>query len=222
MCHHSSCQPDMNELIAEAFLLLAGLDPPEAAVLWGLEGEVEKLTEEELAPLTKAPPLATVLWLHEVEERSEEELAHLFGRSPRRIRGWLNGYTRHDGHYIWGAKDWMKHILDLFLEALRCNGSLGLEEVRCAYWFARKLNPWGTPCLAALLDIFWQAMAAEVLAHVLACLDDARHGNCYTEAILTLLELSEDPEQLHWFFEGLSLVPVEGCHGTGPCPGLSG
>lgn len=149
-------QPDMHALIAEAFLLLTDINPL----------------------------LATTLWLHAVEGYTEGELAQQFMVDQRTIRRWLNGYHRHDGQYIWGAKDYLANILALFMEAHWYNG---LEAVLFAFQFARKKNPWGAPFPAALLDICWQAMDAGVLKGLLAGLERARKGNTYGQVMLDLL-----------------------------------
>lgn len=158
----------------------------------------DELIEEALLLLVEIHPrLAQVFWLHAIEGWTQEELTKRFNVDERTIRKWIDGYERSDGKYIWGAKDWLTTILDLYRRAAQCSG---FEEVKLSFLFARKANPWGAPFPKSLLDIFWQAVQADVLDGVLACLEEARRFKCYPQVIETLLD-NFDRECLGDFFQ---------------------
>jgi hypothetical protein len=169
---------------------------------------MDALIEEALLLLAEIYPLlAGVYWLYTVEDCTEVELAQRFAVTEKAIRRWLNGYNRHDGQHIWGAKDYLANILDLFLEAHRSNH---LEAVTFAFQFARKTNPWGAPFPAALLDTCWQAMDADGLAYFLARLEKARESNTYAQVMRDLLECYHRG-QLQCLFAELCPETDEGC-----------
>jgi hypothetical protein len=177
----------------------------------------------------------SLLHLCELTERSLVEIAYKFVRfavGTKTIQRWLNGDTQSGRQPTIGANDLLKDILALFCKVSQSCGDCGLVEVYYAFRFAIKTNPWYTPFPATLLDIFWQAIEAEetlktdVLRCVLACLQEVRRqqeqrqqqsDNIYAQAILTFVEISENEEELSWFFEGLCGVPA----GTGCLEGVS-
>jgi hypothetical protein len=172
---------DLNDLLIEALLFL---------------GEIR-------------PRLATVYWLHEVERYTEADIAREFGTTERTVRRDLNGYTNARGAYIWGAKDWLEAILDLFLEARHCQAYLELNTV-LAYTVRR--NPWGEPFPVTFLDICWTAMDHGLLRKLLACFDQARRGELYDQLIAGLLACYDEGNLvLDKCFAGLCPVPSRQC-----------
>ena len=158
------------------------------------------LIEEALLVLVAIDlPLSRLLWLHCVEEKTEEELATDFKVSEKAIRRQLNGYTRHDGKYIWGAKDYLKLVYRILQEAERHECLGGVEM---AFRFACKTNPWSTPFPGVLLEIFLQAIESGVLVHFMKHLAIAqKQADTYTQLLLQLLELYRQNRLTDFFKE---------------------
>ena len=130
------------------------------------------------------PTLASVLWLHRVEQRTEEDLAEIWRRDVRTIRRWLNGFNR-EGTHTWGALSWLRAVVFLLSDAWACREG---DEFDRAFGFAIRANPWSTPFPGAMLEVFIQARDAEVLCCFLERLRQSRDKNRYDGFILDLLE----------------------------------
>lgn len=178
-----------------------------------MEADLKDITQEALFLLNRINPLqASLLWQHVVEGYTEEELARRFGMSERNVRRLVNGYTRKDGEterYVWGAKDWMSNIIDLFVEADRCEGQV---ELSAALAYGIRSNPWGIGFPVTLLGIFWEVMDCDHLKRFLTTLASTRIAGSYAKFMRVLQEcFDEDLLKLCRCFAGLCPAPQRDC-----------
>lgn len=171
--------------------------PPDDISSESLPMGVDLVLEALLILSIKEPRLATVYYSHKVERFSLTEIAGACQKHVRTVRGWLNGYTRHDKVYVWGAKDWLVHILDSLIEAHHLGR---YPEANFALVFAMGRNPWKEPIPRIILHAFGEAMEAGVFKELLDALKSCLRDKAYSLAIGSLAQIVEE-EKLHDWLE---------------------
>lgn len=169
--HHLGEQPDtfpvdMVHLVEEAFLVLSCM----------------------------YPQLAYTLWTKYVEGRTEKEIAQTLGVDERSVERWLNGYRRHDGADIWGAKDYMSRLLQLLAEAEKLGQ---LSEVLFLFNMSKGKNFLGVRFCASIFDILCDAHDKSCLRDFLLFLQrvkEEKGDSRYLEVLSDLL--------INWYGKG--------------------
>lgn len=150
--------------------------------------DTEYLVHEAYLLLTDLEPvLASTFYRHVVLEMEQKEIARQDGVADRTVWRRINGDTIH-GQWVPGAREWLTRILELFMEADR---SGRFEALLDALSYSRRLNPWGEPFPAVVMEVAEEAARAGALASLLVRLAEAKSAGAYDRMHLTILLVYE-------------------------------
>lgn len=160
------------------------------------------------------PEMGGVLWLHAVVGESKEKIARRLENDPekieakvKKIQRLIEGYTRHGGKRIPGAKEYIEKIMTILTQAERVGLS---DEVLRLFNDPYGKRRWGTKFLSHTLTLLTAAVEASCLERILQLLALARKNSperCY-DLLDCMFNLSKR-KKLNDFFPALLRVPAD-------------